>query len=151
MKRLGIWLLILGLVMMMFTAVAEEKVVTNSNTDDVTMQITLNGFEMVSADGYVVRPGDEIVVKATTHNGSHIAMIGYYYYDEGYDTVFDTYETDTITIIVPAQASGTERVLCIEAVTDANCGKEDPTNRTGWQFFFLTWDTTSIIKSSDLV
>ena len=127
-------------VMMVALAIFPLTISTaSSNTDDVEMSVKLNGkTEMEYAYEYEVKAGDKINVSAKSTNGSSIAFIGYYYYDEGIATTKDI-ESDTITITIPSEPAGTERAIAIEAVAANNKGADDPTNRTGWQFYYLKW------------
>ena len=131
--------LILSIIMLALAVIPLTMTSASSNTDDVEMSVKLNGStEMQYAYEYEVKAGDKITVSARSTNGSSIAFIGYYYYDEGIETVKDT-AASNITITIPSEPVGTERCIAIEAVASNNQGVDDPTNRTGWQFYYLKW------------
>ncbi len=131
--------LILSVIMIALAIFPLAAVTASSNTDDVTMSVKLNGkTEMQNQYEYKVKNGEKINVSAKSTTGSTIAFIGYYYFDEGVDSCIDV-KSDSLTITVPTQPVGTEKLLVIEAVAEANRGKDDPTNRTGWQFYYLKW------------
>lgn len=134
--------LILVIMMLALTILPFTAVTASSGSADVSMSVKLNGTELVNKATYKVKGGEKVVVKANSNTGSTIAYIGYYYVENGYDTMKDTY-SDTITITIPTMAAGTKRALCIEAVGANNTGVNDNRNRTGWQKYYLVWEDNS--------
>lgn len=134
--------LILAIMMLALTILPLSVVTASSSSSDVSMSVKLEGTELVNKATYKVKGGEKVVVKAASNTGSTIAYIGYYYDEDGYSTMEDTY-SDTITITVPTMKAGTKKTLCIEAVGANNTGVSDSRNRTGWQKYYLEWADNS--------
>ena len=105
---------------------------------DVSMTVVLNGQELEEEGTYEVKGGDKVIVTAQSNTGSTIAFIGYYFLEDGFETIKDVM-SDSTTITLPALAAGSKRTLDIEAVGANNQGENDNSNRTKWQRFYLKW------------
>jgi len=133
--------LILALMMLTMAVLPVSMVSATSSSADVSMSVKLEGTELADEGTYKVKGGEKIVVKANSNTGSSIALIGYYYVEDGFNTMKDAVNVDTITITVPTLVAGSKRTLDIEAVGANNTGVNDASNRTGWQRYYLVWES----------
>ena len=104
---------------------------------EITMYVEINGIKMEDGGTYTVNPGDVIEVEASSIN-AQIAFIGYYW-DSKEDKIKDDYGNH-LTITVPDNEPGTEKILFIEAVAANNNGDKNPETRTGWQKYYLVYE-----------
>lgn len=104
---------------------------------EVTMYAEINGIKMEDGGTYTVNSGDIIEVEASSIN-AQIAFIGYYW-DSKEDKIKDDYGNH-LTITVPDNEPGTEKILFIEAVAANNDGDKNPETRTGWQKYYLVYE-----------
>lgn len=144
---------VLAVLLTVFTALLMTTALASTDSEYVSMSVTLDGEELEYGGTYKVSGGERINVSAFSKNAD-IAFVAYYYEDENdseaekvaaYANRTKVYESE-FSIVVPQLDEGARRILWIEAVDKSDDGTQNVVTKTGWQGYYLEWEKSEAIS-----
>lgn len=136
-----------------FAAFLMTTALASTDSEYVSMSVTLDGEELEYAGTYKVSGGEEIKVSAFSKNAD-IDFVAFYYENEN-DSEEEKYAAyinrtkmykSEFSIMVHRLDEGEKRILWIEAVDKNDDGTSNTVTKTGWQAYFLEWEKSEAIS-----